>query len=287
MRFLIVTGMSGAGKSNAIKSLEDIGYYCIDNMPARLINQFIDLSNVGKSEFDKVAFVIDIRGGEFFDEFETSIREISQRVSDLKILFLEASDEVLIRRYKETRRAHPMSGDGTTADGIKKERERLSVIRSMSNYVIDTSLMKPNELKRSIRELFGSDNVDPKRSVSLTVVSFGYKNGIPLDADLVFDVRFIPNPFYLKSMKNLTGNNHKVRDYVMKWEESQIFLDSVSNLILTLIPYYTKQDKNNLVIAFGCTGGQHRSVAMANEMEKLLTDEDYMVKLVHRDLPRA
>ena len=279
--------MSGAGKSNAIKSLEDIGYYCIDNMPARLINHFIDLSNVGKGEFDKVAFVIDIRGGEFFDEFESSIREISQRVSDLQILFLEASDEVLIRRYKETRRAHPMSGDGTTADGIKKERERLSVIRSMSNFVIDTSLMKPNELKNSIRELFGSENIDPKRRVSLTVVSFGYKNGIPLDADMVFDVRFIPNPYYLKSMKNLTGNNNKVREYVMKWEESLMFVEKVSDLIQGLIPYYTKQDKNNLVIAFGCTGGQHRSVAIANEMEKRLSEEDYRVQFVHRDLPRT
>ncbi len=286
MKFLIVTGMSGAGKSNAVKVLEDMGYYCVDNMPPKLINQFIELAEIGTGEIEKAAFVVDIRGGEFFEDLIQSINELKAAGSQFSILFLEAGDEVLIRRYKETRRVHPMSLNSSLQEGIKKERRKLEDIRKMSDYIIDTSALKPIQLRKKIEETL--DNEDRLENtfgrITVTVMSFGYKNGIPLEADNVFDVRFITNPFYLSSMKKLTGNNKKVRDYVMKWEETKMFVDSYFNLINMLIPYYINQGKSGLVLAFGCTGGQHRSVSIANEMNDLLTKEGYTVTLIHRDL---
>ncbi len=284
MKYLIVTGMSGAGKSNAIKCLEDLDYYCVDNMPASLIGQFMDVAGGNKSEIDKVAFVIDIRGGEFFDKFETSIKDIKERIEDLKIIYLEASDEVLIRRYNETRRTHPMSKGGSPAEGIKLERQKLAGIKKMSDYIIDTSSLKPNDLRAELSELIEPESSDPKRMMTCTVMSFGYKNGIPLDADIVFDVRFIPNPFYLKSMKNLTGNSQKVKDYVLKWDETKLFIQKFGELINDILPNYLKLGKTNLVIAFGCTGGQHRSVVIANAFEEIITKEGYRAKKIHRDL---
>lgn len=284
MKFLIVTGMSGAGKSNAVKILEDMGFYCIDNMPPRLINQFIELSDMGTGEIEKAAFVIDIRGGEFFDDLTHSINELKSAGRKFQILFLEASDEVLIRRYKETRRTHPMSGGEGIHAGIKRERQRLQDIRKMSDFIIDTSIMKPNQLRQAIQEIFDNEEEGMTNRLSITVMSFGYKYGIPLDADNVFDMRFIPNPFYLKSLKKLTGNNRKVREYVMKWDETKIFIENANRLITDLVPYYIKQGKSSLVISFGCTGGQHRSVAVANEFYELLKSEGYRVNLIHRDL---
>ena len=284
MNFLIVTGMSGAGKSNAVKILEDMGFYCIDNMPPRLINQFIELSDMGTGEIEKAAFVIDIRGGEFFDDLTHSINELKSAGRKFQILFLEASDEVLIRRYKETRRTHPMSGGEGIHAGIKRERQRLQDIRKMSDFIIDTSTMKPNQLRQAIQEIFDNEEEGMTNRLSITVMSFGYKYGIPLDADNVFDMRFIPNPFYLKSLKKLTGNNRKVREYVMKWDETKIFIENANRLITDLVPYYIKQGKSSLVISFGCTGGQHRSVAVANEFYELLKSEGYRVNLIHRDL---
>lgn len=283
MRFLIVTGMSGAGKSNAIKVLEDMGFYCIDNMPPRLINRFIELSEMGTGEIEKAAFVIDIRGGEFFDDINQSITELKSAERKFQILFLEAGDETLIRRYKETRRTHPMSGGEGILAGIKRERQRLQDIRRIADYIIDTSNMKPNVLRQTIQEIFENTEGNSSR-LSITVMSFGYKYGIPLDADNIFDMRFIPNPFYLKSLKNLTGNNLKVREYVMKWDETKLFLENSKKLIENLVPYYIKQGKSSLVISFGCTGGQHRSVAVANEFYELLKAEGYRVNLIHRDL---
>ena len=284
MKFLIVTGMSGAGKSNATKCLEDMGFYCIDNMPPSLIGQFLELAELGTGEVDKAAFVMDIRGGEFFDALMQSIRELKSKGREFQILFLEASDEVLIRRYKETRRTHPMSNGGGVQQGIMLERQRLQEIRKISDFIVDTSVMRPNQLKQTIQELVDSKEDGKRNRLSLTVLSFGYKHGIPLEADNVFDVRFIPNPFYLKSLKALTGNNRKVRDYVMKWEETRIFIEEAQQLIGHMIPFYVKQGKSNLVIAFGCTGGQHRSVAIANEFYELFKKEGYRINLVHRDL---
>ncbi|MDO4481804.1 MAG: RNase adapter RapZ [Bacillota bacterium] len=284
MKFLIVTGMSGAGKSNAVKILEDMGFYCIDNMPPRLINRFIELSDMGTGEIEKAAFVIDIRGGEFFDDLTQSINELKSAGSKFQILFLEAGDEVLIRRYKETRRTHPMSGGEGIHAGIKRERQRLQDIRKMSDFIIDTSTMKPNQLRQAIQEIFDNEEKGKTNRLSITVMSFGYKYGIPLDADNVFDMRFIPNPFYLKSLKKLTGNNRKVRDYVMKWDETKLFIENANRLVTDLVPYYIKQGKSSLVISFGCTGGQHRSVAVANEFYELLKNQGYRVNIIHRDL---
>ncbi len=286
MKFLIVTGMSGAGKSNAVKILEDMGFYCIDNMPPRLISRFIELSDIGTGEIERAAFVIDIRGGEFFDDLMQSINELKQAGMEFQILFLEASDETLIRRYKETRRTHPMShGEGLYA-GIRKERERLKEVREISDYIIDTSTLKPMQLRQSIEEIF--NNIETTESVTnklaITIMSFGYKHGIPLEADNVFDMRFIPNPFYLKSLKKLTGNNRKVREYVMKWSETRMFIDAAYQMITNMIPFYLKQGKSNLVLAFGCTGGQHRSVSVANEFYEMFKNAGYRVNLIHRDL---
>ena len=284
MRSLIVTGMSGAGKSNAIKILEDMGFYCIDNMPPKLINQFIELNEMGTGEIDKAAFVIDIRGGEFFDDLMHSINELKAAGSKFQILFLEASGEVIIRRYKETRRTHPMSEGGGVHSGIIKERKRLQDIRKISDFIIDTSTLKPNQLRQTLSDIFDNEDAGTIKKLSITIMSFGFKYGMPLDADNIFDMRFIPNPFYLKSLKKLTGNNRKVRDYVLKWNETKTFIESAHKMISDLIPYYSKQGKSNLVLCFGCTGGQHRSVAVANEFYDIFKSEGYRVNLIHRDL---
>lgn len=282
MEFLIITGMSGAGKSLAVKCLEDMGFYCIDNLPPSLINDFIDLSSLSNSEIKKAAFVTDIRGGEFFDDLLESIEELKQEGRNVKVLFLEASDAVLVRRYKETRREHPMSEGKGIEIGIEKEREKLAEIRRNADYIIDTTSFKNAQLKGAIEQIF-SDK-EKKTNMTLNVVSFGFKHGIPLDADNVFDVRFIPNPFYLKSLKKLTGNNKKVREYVLKWEETKEFIDLTYSMIQYLIPFYIKQGKTNLVLAFGCTGGQHRSVTIANQFYELLQKDGYRVTLHHRNL---
>lgn len=284
MKFLIVTGMSGAGKSNAVNYLEDMGFYCIDNMPLSLIGQFIELTEMGGVEVEKAAFVADIRGNIFPEDFVESIRSMEDEKREFQILFLEASDEVLVRRYQETRRSHPMSAEGSLLDGIRRERESLREIRERADFIVDTSQMKPAQLKETLTAMFDHDAVQQEKKLSVSILSFGFKHGIPLDADNVFDVRFIPNPFYLKSMKHLTGNNKKVRDYVMKWEEARLFRDTYLKLIRELIPCYVRQGKASLTLAFGCTGGRHRSVVMANEFYELLKKEGYRVNLIHRDL---
>lgn len=280
MEFIIITGMSGAGKSQAKKCLEDLSFYCIDNLPPSLIGDFIELS-LSTSEIKKAAFVIDIRGGQFFDALRDNIERLNKEGRNFKVLFLEASDEVLIRRYKETRRDHPMSLGGSIAKGIQEERVRLSEIRKIADYIVDTSNMKTSQLKQTISGILEEENQEA--NLSINVLSFGFKHGIPLEADNIFDVRFIPNPFYLKSMKKLTGNNQKVRDYVMRWEETQEFVKRNYDLIQFLIPYYIKQGKSSLVLAFGCTGGQHRSVTIANKFYELLLSDGYRVTLNHRD----
>lgn len=283
MDVIIVTGLSGAGKSQAINCMEDLGYYCIDNMPPALIKNFISLSIQDKMKIEKAAFVIDIRGGEFFDDLKTSLVDLKNAGMNFKVMFLETSDEVLIRRFNETRRSHPLACEvGGTIEGIKEERIRLNEIRKISDYIIDTSNMKAAKLSEEIKNLLltNSDN----SSFTITIQSFGYKYGIPLDADMVFDMRFIPNPYYLASMKKLTGNSEKVKKYIMKFQETQKFVETVHELINSLIPLYIKEGKFHLVLAFGCTGGQHRSVTMANEFTDLFLAEGKRVVTVHRDL---
>lgn len=282
MDVIIVTGLSGAGKSQAINCMEDLGYYCIDNMPPALIKDFISLSIQDKMKIEKAAFVIDIRGGEFFDDLKSSLSDLKSAGMNFKVMFLEASDEILIRRFNETRRTHPLACARSTIEGIKEERKRLIEIRKISDYIIDTSNMKSAKLSEEIKNLLltNSDNA----IFTITIQSFGYKYGIPLDADMVFDMRFIPNPYYLASMKKLTGNSEKVKNYVMKFPETQKFVETVHELINSLIPLYIREGKFHLVLAFGCTGGQHRSVTMANEFTRLFLEDGKRVVTVHRDI---
>lgn len=282
MDVIIVTGLSGAGKSQAINCMEDMGYYCIDNMPPALIMNFMDLIMRDKVTIEKAAFTIDIRGGEFFDDLKTILAELKNSGLKFKIMFLEASDEVLIRRFNETRRTHPLSCAGSTLEGIRQERQRLLEIREISDFIIDTSNMKSAQLNEEIKSLLLTDQENP--SFTISIQSFGYKHGIPLDADMVFDMRFIPNPYYLKSMRKLTGNSEKVSNYVLKFPETQDFLRTIHDLINRLIPCYIREGKFHLVIVFGCTGGQHRSVAVANEMSRRFLEEGKRVITVHRDL---
>ena len=282
MEILIVTGLSGAGKSQAIHFIEDMDYYCIDNMPPALIRDFVNLAAQDKMSIQKAAFVVDIRGGEFFGDLKTVLDEMRDNGTEYKLLFLEATDDVLIRRYKETRRQHPLSKTGSVREGIEAERKRLETIRKEATYIIDTSNMKAARLNLELRAVLLGE--ETKENFTITVESFGYKHGMPPEADWVFDMRFIPNPYYLSSMRKLTGNSKKVQDYVMKFPESQAFVTQVHAMINEFIPYYIREGKYHLVLAFGCTGGQHRSVTMANKFAEIFKEEGKRVVLIHRNL---
>lgn len=283
MELLIVTGLSGAGKSNAVNILEDLGWYCIDNMPPALLRSFMSLEAQDKIDLEKAAFVMDIRGRAFFKDLEHELAELKADNKPYRVLFLEANNDTLIRRYKETRRIHPLSEGKSEVEAIHEEKRLLSNIRRNADYIVDTSNMKPAQLQGVIQDMLGSSDKQ-HGGFRITVMSFGYKHGMPMDGEMVYDVRFIPNPFYNKSMKRLTGNNRKVRDYCMKFEETQRFVKDVSELVKYLIPFYIKQGKRNLVLAFGCTGGQHRSVSMANEIYDILTADGWNTNLIHRDI---
>ncbi|MDD2295290.1 MAG: RNase adapter RapZ [Eubacteriales bacterium] len=282
MEFIIVTGLSGAGKSHAVRCLEDLGYYAIDNMPPQLIREFVGLVKRTSGGVEKIAFVADIRGGRFFDDLRESLDYLETEGIEYKIMFMEASDEVLIRRYKETRRTHPLAVSGNMLDAIGQERKRLEKIRNRASFVIDTSNMKVAEFHQEIKRLLLSDQ--EANSFTITVQSFGYKYGMPAEADWVLDLRFLPNPFYLASMKNLTGKSKKVREYVLGFPEAQAFINGVVALILSLIPHYIREGKYNLVLALGCTGGHHRSVAVANRIAEILESKGKHVVVMHRDL---
>ena len=264
MEVVMITGLSGAGKTKAADWFEDKGYYCIDNMPPALIKNFIDLAMTGKRKIQKAAFVVDIRGGQFFGDLKETIISLEDDINiDFKILFIEASDEALIRRFNEARRTHPLAASLMTREAIQIEREELAELRSHANYVIDTSSLKVAEMNSELDKLFGSKT--KKASFVLNLMSFGYKHGMPAEADWVIDVRFIPNPYYVSSLKKLTGNNKKVAQYVMKQDITKEFVNRFHEIIARLLPCYVKEGKYSLTIAFGCTGGQHRSVALANE----------------------
>ena len=281
MKAIIVTGLSGAGKTQAIDCLEDMGYYCIDNMPPALIKSFIDLTGNGKG-IDKAAFVIDVRGGKLFDDLKDSLDELRKDNIDYKILYLEASDRVLLRRYNETRRSHPLSEGGPVAAGLKAERKRLEVLRNRADFVIDTSNMKTAQLWDEIKHLITSG--ESRKTFIINIMSFGYKRGTPMAGDMVFDMRFIPNPYYVKSLRPLTGNNAKVSRYVLKHDVTQEFLQKAMDMIDMLIPFYIKEGKYSLNICIGCTGGHHRSVAVANELHRRLQESGKSTTLEHRDL---
>ena len=280
MRFVIVTGLSGAGKTEATRSLEDLGYFCVDNLPPQLIPKFAEAC---RSSLEEVAIVTDIRGGVFFDDLFESLRYLKNNEIEYEILFLEASDEVLVKRFKEARRSHPLSPKARVLTGITEERHKLREVKDRSDQIIDTSKYKIGDLREKINELFGS-NAEPDKELSITVLSFGFKYGIPVDSDLVFDVRFIPNPFYIPELKAFSGNEAPVRDYVMKQEETIGFIERLEEMLKFLIPKYTKEGKRQLIISIGCTGGRHRSVAIANKIYEILEADGYKAGIEHRDV---
>lgn len=282
MRIVIVTGMSGAGKRSALKVFEDLGYYCVDNLPVELVLDFVELAVSSNNEINNVAICVDVRVGESFSKLEEILEVMSDRKYEHEVLFLEAENEVLIKRYKETRRNHPLAGYHRIMDGIEKEREEIAFIRKKADYIIDTSALLVRELRTEIKNIF-QDNYN-FQNLMVTILSFGFKYGIPEDADLVFDVRFLPNPYYIEELKPLTGNDEAVQNYVLSFSIAHEFLDKLSEMIKFLIPNYIIEGKNRLVIAIGCTGGRHRSVTLANELFNRLKCSEYGVNVEHRDI---
>jgi UPF0042 nucleotide-binding protein len=283
MRFVIVTGMSGGGKRTALKMLEDAGFYCVDNLPVSLIEKFVELISLPNSEITKVALGIDVRADQAFEQTTSILKGLKEKGSHFEILFMDADDDALIKRYKETRRIHPLAVEGRVEDGVKKERQVLEAIKKSSDYVIDTSNLLTRELKEELDRIFVKN--EEYNSLMVTVMSFGFKHGIPADADLVFDVRFLPNPFYIDELKTKTGNDKEVQDYVMSFDEAGVFLNKLNDMIQFLIPNYVKEGKYRLVIAIGCTGGKHRSVTLANELYKRMKESgSYGVNIYHRDV---
>ncbi|PWJ47527.1 RNase adapter RapZ [Faecalicatena contorta] len=283
MKFVIVTGMSGAGKSTALKMLEDKGYFCVDNLPIPLMTKFAEMFSAPDTEVDKVALGIDIRGGQAFKGLEEKLRQIDGMGIQYKILFLDAGDDVLVKRYKETRRQHPLGGSGRVDVGIAKEREKIAFLKMRATYILDTSKMLTRELRQTLEKIF----MEGKnfKNLYITVMSFGFKYGIPQDADLVFDVRFLPNPYYIEELRPKTGNDSQVRDYVMDNDKAREFLDKLTEMMDFLIPNYILEGKNQLVVAVGCTGGRHRSVTLSNALYQFLeSKENYGVRIEHRDI---
>lgn len=284
MKFVVVTGMSGAGKRTAMKMLEDAGFYCVDNLPAALISTFVELITLPKSEITKVALGLDVRSDKSFEQISQTLDDMKRSGLEYEILFMDASDEILIKRYKESRRMHPIEGS-STKESIQKERRILQGICGRADYVIDTSNLLTRELKEELDRIFVKN--EAYNSLMVQIMSFGFKHGIPLEADLVFDVRFLPNPFYIDELKKKTGKDREVRDYVMSFPEAEIFLTKLSDMIQFLIPNYVKEGKYRLVVCIGCTGGKHRSVTLANALYERLKDQgDYGLTIMHRDADR-
>ncbi|MFX3622558.1 MAG: RNase adapter RapZ [Ectobacillus sp.] len=283
IKMVIITGMSGAGKTVALQSFEDLGYFCVDNLPPALLPKFVELMSESATKMDKVALGIDLRGREFFDHLWEALDDLTERTWVIPhILFLDAKDSVLVTRYKETRRSHPLAPTDLPLKGIELERELLADMKERANLVLDTSDLKPKELREKIVDLFSSADQDAFR---VNVMSFGFKYGIPIDADLVFDVRFLPNPYYIPSMKPLTGLDEEVSSYVLKFNETHKFLEKLTDLISFMLPHYKREGKSQLVIAIGCTGGQHRSVTLAEYLAKHF-EKEYKTHVSHRDVEK-
>lgn len=282
MRFVIVTGMSGSGKSTALKMLEDAGYYCVDNLPVSLMEKFMELLALPNNEIEKVVLGLDVRA-EAFEDVAHMLENLRVKGYQFEILFMNASDDTLIKRYKESRRLHPVDPDGRIEDGVAKERKLLEDIRKQSDYVIDTSSLLTRELKAELERIFVDG--EEYNNLIVNVMSFGFKHGIPSDVDLVFDVRFLPNPYYVDELKMLTGNDKPVQDYVMQYPESDAFLEKLTDMLYFLIPHYVEEGKYRLVVAIGCTGGKHRSVTLANELyQRMKNQGNYGMTIYHRDI---
>ncbi len=281
MKFVIITGLSGAGRSQALKRFEDMGYFCVDNLPPKLIPEFAKIC-FENDDISKAATVVDMRMGDMFEDiFATIVRLKEMDDIELSILFLDADDEALVRRFKETRRRHPLSPDGSVISGISRERERLKRIKDIANNIVDTSTYSLKKLGETIDRLFCEED---EKGILVTVTTFGYKRGIPIDADMVFDMRFLPNPFYEEALRDNTGRDQGVKDFVLSFPRAHIFLDKINELVNYVAPYYLEQDKKTLVIAIGCTGGVHRSVVIAEELYRIFQGQGHRVNIEHRDL---
>lgn len=283
MRFIIITGLSGAGKTQVIRCLEDLDYYCIDNMPPALIPKFAEICYSSNGKINKVAMVIDIRGGDMFNELFNELNTLKASGYNYEVLFLEANNEALVKRYKETRRMHPLARDGRLIDGIEKERDILEYVRKKANHILDTSSYTTSQLKNAVTELFEGDE-NGRGGIVINIQSFGFKYGIVLDGDLVFDVRFLPNPYYKEKLKNHTGLDNDVQEYVLKFEQTQEFVKRLNEMMAYLLPYYIEEGKSQLVIGIGCTGGKHRSVTIAIQLYNFLKENGYNAIISHRDI---
>lgn len=285
MKLVILTGMSGAGKSTALKMMEDIGFYCVDNLPIPLIEKFVELSESSQDELQKFAIGVDIRSGNSLSELHAVLNRLTEGGKLPEILFLDAEDAVLVKRYKETRRSHPLSGGERVGVGLQKERSRLHFLRQRADYIIDTSRMLTRELWAELDKIFVKQQ--DYKNLFITILSFGFKYGISADSDLVFDVRFLPNPFYVEGLRQKSGNDKEIQDYVLQFKEAHMFLIKLADMVNFLIPNYIIEGKNQLVISIGCTGGKHRSVTLANELYKQLANcKEYGLKIEHRDIEK-
>lgn len=287
MQVLIVTGMSGSGKSSVMDVMEDIGFYCIDNIPPKLITQFVDLCRQAETKISRIAVAVDVRAGDMFSEIYTSVKELKKAEDvDVKVLFVEANHEVLLRRYKETRRRHPLAEkfNGNLHEAINYEHDQLAQLRGINDYYIDTTTLTASQLKEQVRNMFLANASD---SLTIKVMSFGYKYGVSTESDLMFDVRCLPNPYYIAELKNHTGLEACVSTYVMSFEQSITVYEKFAELLDVLIPLYVQEGKSQLTIAFGCTGGKHRSVTFAERIAKYLKEKQYKVQTYHRDIKRV
>ena len=283
MEFTIVTGLSGAGRSMALKRLEDMGYFCVDNMPPSMLPEFAEIC-LNNDDITKAAAVVDLRMGEMFESVYDAIAELNEMGHvNLRILYLDANDETIVKRFKETRRRHPMSQDGNILSGITKERGKLKRINDLANIIVDTTTYSLKKLGEVMHELFSGES---DKNILITVTTFGYKRGIPIDADMVFDMRFLPNPFYQKELRDKTGKQKEVKDYVLSFPRARIFIEKINELVGYVAPYYLEQDKKQLIIAVGCTGGMHRSVVVAEELYRLFKEQGLRVTIEHRDIKK-
>jgi UPF0042 nucleotide-binding protein len=285
LKIIIVTGMSGSGKSTALRALEDVGFFCVDNLPVVLLPKLLEIQTDAASEISKVALVMDLRERYFLEKYAEIFAKLKEEGHRIEILFLDASDESLLRRFRETRRAHPLCERGTVMEGIALEREKLSALRAMADKIVDTSSFNVHQLKDVIQRHFMTSTTEKRLVINL--MSFGFRYGLPPEADIVLDVRFLPNPYFIEELKHLNGEDEKIQEYVMGWEESQTFLRKMLDMMEFLIPLYEKEGKSNLNVALGCTGGKHRSVVMTTRLARYFAGENYLVNVAHRDIHRA